>query len=207
MKTYLLEITRGTRAERPLESQLLIDSPNATLGNVAGVSQSSSADNYFILDNSMDLQQNVDRILSTMHNNPFSIGAGHGWRCIEYPFSHKWTKDYTQKSRTYTELDMDDPDSPGEEITVYADVWIRKLTEDSSETVTYTGEGAMAQAIQDASELEQLDPSDGWVMGQEWEGKTIVVDSRPSLWMEEEEVPIRGSKTNPMLGRSDTDRY
>ena len=198
MKKYLLEITRAIRAERPSEAQIESDSANATLGNEAGVLQHKTQDNFFLLNREHDLQQNVDRILSTMQFNPFAMSMGHGWRVIEYPHSDKCTYDTGHHSSTSID------DMSGEEITTYASVWIQTLQETSASTESWSGASAMTDAL---AYIETLNASDGWILGQEWR-KTIVIDSRPSLWIPAEGyIPSRGSEVNPALGRTDTDRY
>jgi len=197
MKQYQLEITRAIRAERPSQEQIGLDSTQANIGNEAGVSQDKTKDNYFLLNTSMDLQQNVDRILSTMQFNPFAMQMGNGWRVLEYPHSEKWTKDYTHRSETSI-----DPDT-GIEITTYAKVWLQWIKELESGTESFEGETALVDA---QTFINTLNSSDGWVLGQEW-GKTIVIDSVPSLWHDADYVPLRGSKVNPLLQRNETDRY
>ena len=196
MKTYLLEITRGVRAERPSEDQITSDSIGADIGNVAGVQQVNTTDNFFLLSSTMDLQANVDRIISTMQFNPFAMSAGNGWRTVEYPHSDIWTKDFTQ-------LYNDSEDLEGNPVRTYADVWVQYTQETGGGTETFKGENALADA---QAFIETLGASDGWVLGQEW-GKTIVIYSRPSLWHDAEYVPVRGSKVNPMLGRTESDRW
>ena len=198
MKAYLLEITRSIRGERPSETQIEIDSKAATLGDTANCSQPTQEDNYFRLDRRMDLQANVDRILSTMALSPFAIRQGHGWRAIAYPYSDRWTLDRTQPSETIEDMD-------GVKELLWAPVWLRRLSPDATGDVTYEGEGAMEQAFADA---EAFHPSDGWVVGYEWQGKTTVVESRPSLWLADGDLPVRGAATHPMLQRSaEADRY
>jgi len=196
MKKYELQITRAIRAERPSKEQLVIDSANADVGNVDGVSQSPNTDNFFNLDSTQDLQQNVDRILSTMSFNPFAMGMGNGWRVVEYPHSDKWTQDYIFESKTYT-------DEEGNEVTTYPEVWVQYIKEEEGGTENFEGENALIEA---QAFINGLQPSDGWVLGKEW-GKTIVIDSRASLWVSDDYVPLRGSRVNPLLGRIEKDRY
>ena len=196
MKEYILQITRANRGERPSQAQIITDSFNATLGNEAGVIQSKTDDNFFNLDSTMDLQQNVNRILSIMSFNPFAMTGGDGWRVLEYPHSDIWTQDYTQHSEEHV-------DEEGHIIITYADVWVQSTTETTSDTITFHGENALRDA---ENVINSLGASDGWVLGQEW-GKTIVIDSTPSLWVYEGYVPLSGSKVNPVLERADKDRW
>ena len=195
----MLQITRTIRAERPSEEQIGTDSTQANVGNEVAVTQDKTKDNFFVLNADMTLQQNVNRILSIMQFNPFAMNVGDGWRIIEYPHSDKWTKDYIQHSKVVEE--------EGGEVTIYADVWVQYIKEDVNGTNNYTGVDALTEAT---AFIETLDASDGWVLGQEW-GKTIVIYSRPSLWIVDElgalYVPLDGSAVNPAFGRTDNDRY
>ena len=194
MKTYLIEVIRANRSERPGEAEIKADSLNLKVGNTADVTQDNSEDNWFMVQG--DIQAQLMRLNAIQQHNSFWINAGDGFRVIEYPHSSKWTLDWEHLSETHT-----DP-MEGEEVTVYAEVQVQVTTATDNRTESFMGEHAMLQA---QGLIQGLNASDGWIVIQEWKRKSLVVMSRPSLWREEDYEPSYGS--NNLHGRTDPDRY
>tara|TARA_R110000803_G_scaffold87732_1_gene154649 strand:+ start:198 stop:866 length:669 start_codon:yes stop_codon:yes gene_type:complete len=217
----LLQITRGVRAERPSEAVISADSDavtNSILKIVDGAPvvddagflvldtvQDASTDNFFTLDKNLDLQQNVDKLLSTMANSSLRLQGGDGWRIVAYAKSKQWTQDYTHKSYVVPESeDMEGNVVP--EYTVYPEIQVQYTQEESSGSNKYNGVAALTDAT---DFIATLGDSDGWMLIQELK-ISEVIDSRPSLWIDGEfgvYIPIRGAKASRLLGRTENDRY
>jgi hypothetical protein len=195
MKTYLIEITRGIRAERPSEATIKFDSIKLKGGLVEAMTQQNTTDNYFIVQG--DLQLEMLRLNAIQKFNIYWLTDGDGFRVMEYPHCKKWTQDYELISETI--------EDDGEQITNYAQIQVMVAGDNSSITNKYDGSSAMDDALAD---IASLHASDGWILIQEWKGNSIVVASRPSLWKNSLDgmyTPIAGYEN--LKGREDNDRY
>jgi len=173
-KRYLIQITRATRAERPDEATVLADSLKTSTGDFENMSQDAAKDNFFVF--SGDPQFELMRILSTMPFNPYALTAGDGYRVIPYPHGG----------------------GTGGEARENSQIQVQYTTEDSGglEIVNSVAEGLSWIG-------SNLDGSDGYILIDENE-TSVVLYSRPSLWINEESNALVTS-TN-LHGRDDSDR-
>lgn len=153
---YLIQITRKNRAERPSEAQIIADSKNVVSGNFEDVSQSPSADNFFVFFASpANVQFELMRILATMPFTPFKLGPGDGFRVI--PYQHEIN--YGVTPREGCQFQVQYQNSLGGEMTPFST---------ASDAQSFIG---------------TLESSDGYVLIDELE-TSIVLSCRPSLWEE-----------------------
>jgi len=204
MKRYQIEFTRTNRTERPTESVILTDSYAVMEGLT--VTQSTSADSWFLF--SGDLQYNMDRMMSTNNYNPHTNQPGEGWRVLEYPYSDILTFATEARSVTSEELDTYTLEPTGEIITTYAEITLRSIKDQEITEEVFTGAEGYNQAV---AAIGLLGPSDGYVLIDNLDNNTQVINSRPSLWLPADERvkyqyrPIRGLMN--VIGRDEFDRF
>ena len=178
MKTYLLEITRFNRAERPSESMIKSDSEKINGGDFITPSQKVDEDTYLIFTG--ELYAEAIRIMSTQQFNAYALAAGNGWRVIEYPYSERWTFNFDIAPNSTVEV---------------------KWEKEGNFGIEYFNDIESSLVF-----IDELNDSDGFVLIEETEDRvTKVIYSRPSLWIKEGEKPIMGQKN--LGGRLDTDRF
>ena len=183
MGKYLLEITRATRAERPSEATIEADTVLVFDNGDSNTTQDLAKDNYFRIIG--DYQEQLFRILSTMEFNPAKLLAGNGWRIKEYPHYDKWTNATAARDG--------------------AEIQVQYTQESTGGTNVYTGATAWADA---QAFIATLSDSDGYVLIDELNGDTQVVNSRPSLWKKEGEMHCCiGVKHLVTARNAENDRY
>ena len=92
MKRYLLQITRNTRAERPSEQQIALDSAAADENRWGEISQDLTEDNFFLLTAEQSIELTLIKLLALDNlYSPAKILNNEGYGVIEYPYSPRLT--------------------------------------------------------------------------------------------------------------------
>ena len=199
---YLIQIVRGTRLERPTETQIQSDSTNANIGNFGAVSQTASTDNYFILHG--DLQKNMDRLNAIQDSNPYkpNYSIGEGFRIIEYPYGGG-------TGRTTQEV-YNGEDEEGNPIVTYEEFYVRysgdPIAPDVKSERHFSGENGLDDANEFCDTLEVSEQKRGFDLISKKPGPSEVIRSRPKMDIDSEEEVLRGVKA--LNGRgSEADVY
>ena len=186
MRRYLLQITRTTRAERPSEQQIALDSSAADENRWGDISQDLSKDNFFLLTAEQSVELTLIKLL-TLDNlySPAKILNNEGYGVTEYPYSEILTDETSLR--------------PGSVAVV------QYSTETSGGSNTYN------TLLEAQTFILTLNISDGYSLIDQNNVTpgvlTQVMASRPSLWYGTDgQSPEPTLLQQNFLGRTDADR-